>query len=291
MWALRLHPATPGLGARRGCACLGSGFSCTPPLLGCAGVGPPLAARHSWLGCAPWVCMFGLGFRLHPATPGVCRCGRSACNPPLLSWVCAVSVCVWARVSAARCLSWRVLVWALRLHPATPGLGARCGCVCLGSGFGCFLWCAVVRCWGWWPVVVCWCRTVAPCCPFSFAGGVGLCLFPVCAVLCCAVRRVIRFRLSLRCCWCLVLWRVPVCCGVSLGVLRCGGPALVCRGVLLCCALSCGVLRPVLCPAVLRCLAVLCWWAVLCGCLRCWCLFFLLSSFPLLKPPAVFPCL
>ena len=96
---------------------------------------------------------------------------------------------------------------------------------------------------------------------------------------------------SLRCCWCLVLWRVPVCCGVSLGVLRCGGAALVCRGVLLYRALSCGVLRPVLCPAVLCCLAVLCWWAVLCGSLRCWCLFFLLSSFRLPNTPVVFPCL
>ena len=143
----------------------------------------------------------------------------------------------------------------------------------------------------WWPVVVCWCRAVAPCCLFSFAGGVGLCLFPVCAVLWCAARRVVRFRLSLRCCRCFVLWRVPVCCGVSLGVLRCGGAGLVFRGVLLCCALSCGVLRPVLCPAVLCCLAVLCWWALLCGSLRCWCLYFLLSSFPLLKTPPVFPCL
>ena len=111
----------------------------------------------------------------------------------------------------------------------------------------------------------------------------------MCAVLCCAARRVVWFRLRLRCCWCLVLWRVPVCCGVSLGVLRCGGAALVCCGVPLCCALSCGVLRPVLCRAVLCCLAVLCWWAVLCGCPRCWCLFFLLSSFPLLNTPAVSP--
>ena len=86
-----------------------------------------------------------------------------------------------------------------------------------------------------------------------------------------------------------MLWRVPVCCGVSLGVLQCGDAAVVFRGVLLCCAVSCGLQRPVLCPAVLGCLAVLCWLAVLCGCLRCWCLFFLLSSFPLLKTPAVLP--
>ena len=174
-----------------------------------------------------------------------------------------------------------LFVWCVLL--LAPGAVVRCRVLC------CFLWCAVVRCWVWWPLVVRWCRAVAPCCPFSFAGGVGLCLFPVCAVLWCAARRVVRFRLRLRCCWCLVLWRVPVCCGVSLGVLRCGCAALACRGVLLCCALSCGVPRPVLCPAVLCCLAVLCWWAVPCDCLRCWCLFFSLSSSPLLNTPAVFP--
>ena len=32
-----------------------------------------------------------------------------------------------------------MLVWALCLHPATPGWAARCGCVCLGSDFGCAL--------------------------------------------------------------------------------------------------------------------------------------------------------
>ena len=197
VWALHLHPATPGWGARRGCVCFGSGFGCTPPLLTgvlgcvCAGVGAPLAprhswlgfapwvcvfglgfwlrpatpgwgvalcvcwcersaaARHSWLGCVPWVCVFGLGFWLHPATPGwgvglcVCWCGRSACTPPLLAGVRAVGVCVWARNLAAPRHSWLgcwvvcVLVWALRLHPATPGWGARRGCVCLGSGISC----------------------------------------------------------------------------------------------------------------------------------------------------------
>ena len=30
-----------------------------------------------------------------------------------------------------------MFVCALRLYPATPGWGVRCGCVCFGSGFGC----------------------------------------------------------------------------------------------------------------------------------------------------------
>ena len=112
VFALRLYPATPGWGVRRGCVCLGSGFGCAPPLLPgvlgcvCAGVRAPLVPRHSWLGCAVWVCVFGLGFRLRPAT---------------LGW--GVGVCVF--------------VCVLPLYPASPGWGARRGCVCLGSGFGC----------------------------------------------------------------------------------------------------------------------------------------------------------
>ena len=109
---LRLHAATPGWGVRRGCVCLDSGFGCAPPLLAglvgcvCAGVRAPLVPRHSWLVCALCPCVFGLGFRLHPATPG------------WGVWVC-VFVCV------------------LPLYPATPGWGVRLGCVCLGLGLGC----------------------------------------------------------------------------------------------------------------------------------------------------------
>ena len=60
---LRLYPATPGWGVRRGCVCFGLGFGCAPPLLagalGCVRVRvrAPLVPRHSWLGCAAWVCV------------------------------------------------------------------------------------------------------------------------------------------------------------------------------------------------------------------------------------------
>ena len=173
--ALRLYPATPCWGVRCRCACLGSGFGCAPPLLAsmlgfaflCAlsARTPPLLAgvwgcvcvrvlallvpRHSWLGCASWVCVLGLGFWLRPATPGwgvgvcVCSCARFACNPQLLAGVRCVDVCAWAGVSAAPRHSWVgcwgvcVLVCALCLYPASPGWGVRCGRVCLGLGFGC----------------------------------------------------------------------------------------------------------------------------------------------------------
>ena len=177
---LRLHPATPGWVVPCGCVCSGSGFGCAPPLLAgvlrcvCSHVRAPLLPCHSWLGCAVWVCawarvsaaprhswlgclvcvcVFGLGFGLRPATPGlgvglcVCLCARSACTPPLLAGVCGVGVCAWARVSAAPsqsrlgCSGVCVFVCALRLYPATPGWVVRRGCVCLGSGatscFGC----------------------------------------------------------------------------------------------------------------------------------------------------------
>ena len=105
-------------------------LGCTLPLLAgvlgcvCAGVGAPLAPRHSWLGCAPWVCVFGLGFRLRPATPDwgvgvfVCSCACPPCTLPVLAGVCGVGVCVWARVSAA----------------PLPLLAGVFGCVCAGVG-------------------------------------------------------------------------------------------------------------------------------------------------------------
>ena len=205
----RLRPATPGWGVR---VC----------------VRAPPVPHHSWLGCAACVCVLGLGFRLRPATPGwgvglcVCLCARSACTPPLLAGVCGVGVCAWTRVWAAPHHSWLgcwgvcVLVFALRLYPATPGLGVRRGCVCSGSGFGCappllaavfgcvcagvrtppvprlsWLGCAVWVCvlWlGFWlrpatprgdgGVCVCWCAC-SPCTPPLLAGvcGVSVCFW------------------------------------------------------------------------------------------------------------------
>ena len=132
-FGFRLRPATPGWGVGFVSAC----------------VRAPLGPRHSWLGCAAGVCVLWLGFPLRPADPGwgvwvcVCSCARSACTQPLLARVRGMGVCVWARDSAAPRHSWLgcwavcVLLCALRLHPAIPGTGERCGCVCLGSGFGC----------------------------------------------------------------------------------------------------------------------------------------------------------
>ena len=189
--ALRLYPATPGWAVRCGCVCLGSGFSCAPPLLAgvlgfvSACVRAPLAPRHSWLGCAFWVLVLRLGFGLFPATPGlgvelcVRLCVRSACTRPLLAGVCGVGVCAWAQVSAPPRHSWLgfwgvfVFVGALHLYPATSGGGVRCGRGCFSSGFGCAppLLAGVFGC-----VCVCLCAR-STCTPPHLAGvcGVGVC--------------------------------------------------------------------------------------------------------------------
>ena len=145
---LPLFHATPGWGVRRGCVCLGSGFGCAPPLLAgvlgcvCAGVRAPYVPRHSWLGCALWMCVFGPGFWLRPATP---------------YW--GVMVCVFVCVPPS--------------YPASPGWGVRCGCGCLGSGFGCAppLLAGVLGC-------ACLCAC-SPCTPPLLAGvcGVGVCVW------------------------------------------------------------------------------------------------------------------
>ena len=112
-----LYPAALGWGMRCGCVCLGSVFACAPQLLAgvlgcvCVCVPAPLVPRHSWLGCAVWVCVLGLGFRLRPATPGwgvrVCVYVYTPLVPRHSRLGCAVWVCV--------------LGLGFRLCPATPG--------------------------------------------------------------------------------------------------------------------------------------------------------------------------
>ena len=257
VWALPLYPATPGWGVRRGCVCFGSGFGCAPPLLagmwGCAcwcACSP--CTRHSWLGCAAWVCVLWFGFRLRPATPGwgvrvrVCWCGRSLCTPPLLAGVCGVGVCVWARISAAPRHSWLgcwgvcVLVCLFRLYPATPGWGVRRGCVCFGSCFGCAptLLARVLRCvcagvraplvprHSWLGGVLWVCvlglrfRSAPPLLAGVCGMWVGCCLAPVPVpwfVVCCARCRGLRHPVAV------VAWHLSWCwgCGRRCAPLTC----------------------------------------------------------------------
>ena len=217
--ALRLCPATPGWGGRCACVCLGSGVGCAPPLLAgvfgclCVCVRALLGPRHSWRGCAVWVCVFWLWFRLRPATPGtgvgvcVCLCARSACTPPLLAVVCGLGVCVWSLVAAASrhswlgslgclcvcgrapfvpCRSWLwwsvwvcVLGLGFRLRVSTPGLGVGV-CVCLCARSACTLPLLAALC----GVGVCaWARvSAAP--HHSWLGCPAMCVF-VCALRLC----------------------------------------------------------------------------------------------------------
>ena len=143
--AFRLSPATPGWGVWCGCVCLGSGFGCAPPLLGCwgvrVGVRAPLVPRQSWLGCAVWVCMLELGLRLRPATPGwvvgVCvLVSALRLSPPLLARVCGVGVCVWAPVWAALRHSW-LGCWGVRVGVRAPPVPRH-------SWLGCAAWACVL---------------------------------------------------------------------------------------------------------------------------------------------------
>ena len=214
------------------------------------------------------------------------------CVPLFAALLCAVCVlwyCAVRSLSSPLCavLCFAVLVHlrcAVRVVRAVAGAWC-CGVllsvvvfplVCCGAVLGLLPpGCLLVPCCGallsvflcWW----CWFLSF-PCVCGALLRCASCCSVPVWSALLLVPRAVA--------CPC-ALWCLP---GRSAVWWCCSG----CRGVLLCCALSCGDLRPVPCPAVPCCPAVLCWLAVLCGCLRCWRLFFLLSSFPLLKTPAVF---
>ena len=277
----------PGCGATLRCCALCRLVLCCCVLCCFAALG----WCHCWSCRALWCPQVALG-------PCALRRSVLRCSPALCVSCCCVVVCAVVRRSALCCVCPWLLCCAFPVLSALCGAVLRCAgalALCCSCGACCcwrpVLWCAAVYCAVSFGVLWCGAGSGGP---LLSAGAVLrrpavlflllvvlVCVFSL-FVRCCVALRVVLFGSSCVC---------AVCCGVSLGVLRCDGAALVCRGVLLCCALSCGVLRPVLCPAVLCCLAVLCWWAVLCGCLRCWCLFFLLSFLPLLNTPAVCSCL
>ena len=166
--ALRLYPAVPGLGVRCGCVCLGSGFSCAPPLLAevvgcvCACVRVPPGPLSLLAGGAVRGCVLELGLQPRLATSGwgvgacVFFCARPACTPPLLAGACGVRVCAWARVWAVPRHSWLgrwgvcVLVRVPRFYPPIPG---GVVCVWVGLGFVCSPVSSWLGCWGAWPLV------------------------------------------------------------------------------------------------------------------------------------------
>ena len=236
----------------------------------------PCALRCCVFRYSPSLCVFCRGVVVRAVVRRSALCcvcpGVLCCAFPVLSALCGAVLCCAAALalccSCGACCSWCLVLW--------------CAAVCCGVSFG-VLWCGAGSGGPWLSAgAVLWRPAVHV--PLLV---VLVCVFSLC-VRCCVALRVVLFGAGVVCAVvgasCCALWCLP---GRSALWWCCSG----CRGVLLCCALSCGNLRPVPFPAVPCCPAVLCWLAVLCGCLRCWCLFFLLSSFPLLKTPAVFPCL
>ena len=167
--ALLLSPMNPGWGVRCGCVCLCSDFGCAPPFLAgvlgclCVDVRALLVPRQSWLGCAVWVCVLGLEFRLHPATPCwsvwvcvsvctlclypdfpgwgvrvcVCLCACSSRTPPFLAVVCVVGVCPLARVAAVPRHFW--LGFGVCVCVRVRALLVKCH-----SWLGCAVWVCVL---------------------------------------------------------------------------------------------------------------------------------------------------
>ena len=251
-----------------GCGALSCALSCVLP---CSAA---VRGVFCVLPCAVWRARVGLGScavllpSVAVAWSPVVACGcilswgaLMCCSvlPPVVrcAAVCVVS-CWWCSVvslalaGAVCCRLWLpgvcslvrwaavVFRWGALLRVLLGGSVACCPAVCRG-----LLWCPAALYCGLFSVVLC-CRVV-PCCgallPVSLCWWCWFVSFPSC-VRCCV---------ALCCCWCLALWFVAVCYGVSLGVPWCARAALVrgvvCRGVLLCPAVFCGAVSP--CGAVL----------------------------------------
>ena len=253
----------------------------------------PVVCRGAVLGLVACGCLlvacFGVGVPVWPRGLLPCGwCGLLWCPAFLcrvlwccaVAWCCAVVLCRRVAVLLGLALPSCGLSCCAVLCCWLAVVSARCGALFLVLCVPCLLRsvrCVALLCWLWYPASLCrvlwrcavvWCCAVVLCCRFAVLFVLAL---PSCGLSCGA--SVVCAVIGASCCG------VSLCVVVSPWAFCGGGAALVCRGVLLCCALSCGVLRPVPRPAVPCCPAVLC------------CLFFLLSSFPLLKTPAVFPCL
>ena len=147
---------------RHACMLLVLGSASTPKAaqaLGCSltrglgsGFGPvtcmarAMCRRYGhWASYCCVALVFGFGFRVNPATPGLglgCVCLGTGFVLSRHSWlrfvVCAVGLGFWpAPRQSWRGFEARVGLCALSLYPVFPASGLLPGCVCLGRAFGC----------------------------------------------------------------------------------------------------------------------------------------------------------
>ena len=123
--AFRLYTAFPGAGVRCDCVCLGSGFGCAPP----------------FLGCGVRVCVFVCALRLYPANPGWgfwCMClGSGFRFHPAIPGLVAGVLCLVLDLALAACWGAGLVCLCLDFafsHPILPGLlSCVCSCACSAS--------------------------------------------------------------------------------------------------------------------------------------------------------------
>ena len=222
--------------------------------------------------------------------------------------LCVVACGCWVFAAGSGCplLFSAAVLWRGWFCLAALLAALLCALVCCGVPLPCAVSCAL------WLCIAVWCRPVVPCCPFCFVlWSVWRCVAPwrhlwrivlFFVVLCsvppschpvpCSAGVWALFGAWCRC-MCLLVGLVAWFCFLVARV----GPGVLVRplaarpAVWRAGAVSCRVLRPVPCPVVPCCLVVLCCLAVLCVGPCCLFSFFLLSSFPLQKSPAVSPLL
>ena len=259
-------------------ACVGLG-SCSALLPSVAVSWSPVVARGCVLSWAAVLRCSGV--------PPLVRCAAVVpCCFLRAGWCCVVlpvvAGCSLLGLVLAVVSRWRVLPRVL-----LPGRVACCPAVCCG-----LLWCPAPLCCVLCSVVLrC---PVVPCCgavlSVVFLLVVSVCVFSLCVRCCFALRVVLFGAVLVRAV--VGAWR----CGVSLCVVVspwafCGVVVLLWCVVVSCCAVRCPVVSCALCCVLRYCGALRCCAGWLCRAVVCTAgvLFILLSSFPLLKTPAVFP--